>query len=80
VNPSPLNLAVTLLDRLRRELIDEAFDLEQQGRIDAADVAIATASRLAVSGELLQQLAVDGRDRPPRPPATPPPAALAARR
>ena len=37
------------LAALRTELVEQAFHLERQGRLDAADVAIATSVRL---GEL----------------------------
>jgi hypothetical protein len=35
------------LEALRRELVDQAYALERQGRLDAADVAIALSHRLA---------------------------------
>ena len=34
------------LDALRTELVDLAFQLEQRGRLDAADVAISVAGRV----------------------------------
>ena len=42
------------LDGLRTELVDLAFVLECRGRIDAADVAITTATRV---GELREEVA-----------------------
>lgn len=44
----------TKLDRLRTELIDLAFVLETRGRLEAADVALATSARV---GELCDELA-----------------------
>lgn len=41
---------IPLLDKLaafRTELIEQAYTLERQGRLDAADVAIAASARLA---------------------------------
>lgn len=34
------------IDRLSIELVELAFTLERQGRLDAADVALATSARL----------------------------------
>lgn len=42
------------LDRLRTELVDLAFTLEEGGRLDAADLAIATAARVKELTEELQ--------------------------
>ena len=36
----------TVFDRLRTELADLAFDLERQGRLDAADVVMQLDTRL----------------------------------
>lgn len=47
------------LDALRTELGDLAFHLEQRGRLDAADLAVAVSGRLA---ELCEE-AVSGIDR-----------------
>lgn len=41
------------LDQLRAELVDLAYSLEGDGRLDAADVAIATSARV---GELREEL------------------------
>jgi len=49
------------LQRMRVELIDQAFVLECQGRLDAADVAISTASRLAGMCEELAPFAAGRR-------------------
>lgn len=35
------------LERLRRELVDQAFILETRGRADAADLALSISARLA---------------------------------
>lgn len=46
--PATANAAV--IDRLaalRAELVDQAYVLERQGRLDAADVAVATSQRIA---------------------------------
>ena len=39
------------LAALRRELVEQAYALERQGRLDAADVAIALSHRLAELAE-----------------------------
>lgn len=42
--------AASVLDKLaalRVELVEQAYALERQGRLDAADVAIATSARVA---------------------------------
>jgi len=39
-----------ILDQLRTELVDMAYELEMQRRIDAADVAIAAAARVKELG------------------------------
>ena len=44
------------LEQLRTELADLAFTLECRGRLDAADVAIATSARI---GELCDELAAN---------------------
>jgi hypothetical protein len=47
----------TVLDRLaalRTELVEQAYLLERQGRLDAADVAVATSLRI---GEVCDELA-----------------------
>jgi hypothetical protein len=43
---SPVCNAPTALDRLRTELADLAYDLERQGRLDAADVVMQLDARL----------------------------------
>lgn len=49
----------TVLDRLaalRTELVEQAYLLERQGRLDAADVAVATSLRIGeVCDELLAE-------------------------
>lgn len=45
------------LDELRTELVDLAFALERQGRLDAADLAIAIAGRLGEVGAALDSTA-----------------------
>ncbi len=45
--------ALARLAALRTELVEQAYALERQGRLDAADVAIAASVRLAeISAEL----------------------------
>lgn len=51
-NEHPLH--VNKLHALRTELVDLAFTLECQGRLDAADVAVMTANRV---GELCDEIA-----------------------
>jgi hypothetical protein len=46
-------LVLEKLAALRSELVEEAFRLERQRRLDAADVAIVTSARL---GELCAEL------------------------
>jgi hypothetical protein len=41
------DLLLAKLTALRAELVEQAYVLERQGRIDAADVAIATSARIA---------------------------------
>ena len=48
----------TVFDRLRTELADLAFDLERQGRLDAADVVMQLDARLR---ELAGESAAEGR-------------------
>ena len=46
----PVAAAVPVIEKLaalRTELIEQAYALERQGRLDAADVAIAASVRLA---------------------------------
>lgn len=43
---SPVCAAPTVLDRLRTELADLAYDLERQGRLDAADVVMQLDARV----------------------------------
>ncbi|RXK56596.1 hypothetical protein ESB00_12225 [Oleiharenicola lentus] len=43
---SPVCTAPTVLDRLRTELADLAYDLERQGRLDAADVVMQIDTRV----------------------------------
>lgn len=48
-----------MLDRLaalRTELVEQAYVLERQGRLDAADVAVATSRRI---GEVCDELAAE---------------------
>lgn len=81
MNSPKLSYALHLLDALHRDLIDNAFALERQGRIDAADVAIATARRVAATGHLLRQrwdLSAAG-DPPHHAAGASPPALSAAR-
>ena len=51
------SVVLSKLDRLRTELVDLACELERHGRLDAADVAISTSTRV---GELRDELAVPG--------------------
>lgn len=51
---SPTDSVVDQLAALRAELVDQAYVLERQGRLDAADVAIAISHRL---GELCPEAA-----------------------
>ena len=44
---APATIVAEKLAVLRLELVEQAFALERQGRLDAADVAIATAARVA---------------------------------
>lgn len=46
------------LDALRAELVEQAFALERQGRLDAADVAITVSNQL---GELIEAKVEPGR-------------------
>ena len=46
------------LAALRAELVEQAFVLERQGRLDAADVAVATSARIA---EFCAELEATGR-------------------
>jgi hypothetical protein len=41
-----INMILTRIDRLRTELIDQAFALDRRGCADAADVATSAAARL----------------------------------
>ena len=50
------------LDALRTELVDLAFQLEQRGRLDAADVAISVAGRV---GSLREEMAAASTRPPP---------------
>ncbi len=50
-----INMMFMKLDRLRADLVDLAYELERQRRLDAADVAISTSIRV---GELREELAV----------------------
>lgn len=43
---SPVCSAPTVLGRLRTELADLAYDLERQGRLDAADVVMQIDTRV----------------------------------
>lgn len=62
-DPAPA-FALQKLAALRTELIDLAFELERQRRLDAADVAISTAGRLE---EIGAQLAAEARPLPAGP-------------
>lgn len=55
-SPDVAELLRAKLDVLRGELFDHAFELERCGRVDAADVIVATAGRV---GELCAELALD---------------------
>jgi hypothetical protein len=56
---------INQLAALRTELVDQAYTLERQGRLDAADVTLALSYRLA---ELCPTAAGDGlSDAIPRP-------------
>ncbi len=53
--------AVSMLHRLaalQAELVEQAFALERQGRLDAADVTLAASHRVA---ELCEELEAPGR-------------------
>jgi len=50
------SIVVEKLDRLRTELVDLAFALENRGRVDAADVAMMTSARIE---ELREELLVE---------------------
>jgi len=41
------NPALAKLAALRAELVEQAYALERQGRLDAADVAVAASARVA---------------------------------
>jgi hypothetical protein len=43
----PPKIVVEKLNRLRDELVELAFQLDQRGRPEAADVALATSGRIA---------------------------------
>ena len=51
-----------ILNQLRTELVDRAFELESQRRMDAADFAIATAARVE---ELSRAVGESGEDGEP---------------
>jgi len=55
----------TVFDRLRTELADLAFDLERQGRLDAADVVMQLDARVR---ELAGEEGLEGRADRPGPP------------
>ena len=57
--------APTVFDRLRTELADLAFDLERQGRLDAADVVMQLDARVR---ELAGGESLEGRADRPGPP------------
>ena len=55
----PPAATTTVLDRLaalRTELVEQAYALERQGRLDAADVAVATSLRI---GEVCDELSAE---------------------
>ena len=41
------SITLIRLDRLRTDLVELAFTLDRQGRLDAADVALTTSTRIA---------------------------------
>jgi len=45
--PAPAAPVTDRLAALRAELVEQAFALERQGRVDAADVALAASHRIA---------------------------------
>lgn len=53
MKPIPTRQVCARLALLQAELVEQAYALERQGRVDAADVAIATAGRV---GELWAEL------------------------
>jgi hypothetical protein len=53
---SPATSIREKLDELRTQLVDAAFALERRGQFEAADVAIATSSRI---GELCEELRME---------------------
>lgn len=55
---SPVAPVLAKLAALRTELVEQAYALERQGRLDAADVVIATSVRLA---EIAVELEGGGR-------------------
>lgn len=59
MNPVDSPPVMARLATLQTELVEQAYALECQGRVDAADVAISTAARL---GELYAEL--DGKNEP----------------
>ena len=61
---SPACSAPTVLDRLRTELADLAYDLERQGRLDAADVVMQLDARV-------RELAVEAPTEPAEPSLSP---------
>lgn len=60
-DPAALPFAAQKLDALRAELADLAYRLEKRGRLDAADIAIATAARL---GEFRDELVAANTSTP----------------
>ncbi len=55
----PPAVPVSTLDRLaalRTELVEQAYALERQGRLDAADIAIAASLRI---GEVCEELTAE---------------------
>jgi hypothetical protein len=52
------HLLLSKLAGLRTELVDLAFQLECQGRVDAADIAVTTSARIQ---EICSELAPSGR-------------------
>jgi hypothetical protein len=51
-----------ILDQLRTELVDSAYELESQRRMDAADVAIAAAARVEeLSRDVGESLKMESR-------------------
>lgn len=59
---APDAAVVDQLAALRRELVEQAYALERQGRLDAADVAIALSHRLAEISDGMAPLRIGETD------------------